>query len=226
MEKNRTYRILLDGEWTLEDLTNFSRVYFQNYSFLYCLETEAVGVAASRIESVLNQSELRDGLSYVNIYDRFRSSVPKQDRPAIKSIQYASPGWIDLALNPEAAVQFAKVMGTFLASIAGTAATYKKLHDIYLDLGRKRKKQRNELLKLEAEEAIIVQKLNNELAKGLGFESLPELDKHTRDTEETSKLLLAHYRRMKKTAEFIKKGKAKFPEKLHETTDEQSEDDS
>ena len=34
MEVNRSYRILLDDKWSLEELTNFSRVYFQNYSFL------------------------------------------------------------------------------------------------------------------------------------------------------------------------------------------------
>ena len=215
MGKNRTYRILLDGSWSLEDLTNFSRVYFQNYSFLYCIETEAVGVAASRIEMVLEQTELRDGLSYVNIYDKFRSFIPRQDRPVIESIQYASPGWMDLALNPEAAVQFAKVMSIFLGSIGSTALTYKKLHDIYLDLGRKRKKKRNDSLKLDAEEVTVAQKLNNELAKGLGFESLSSLDEYTKDTEVSSKLLLAHYRRMKKTAEFVKRGKVEFPEELY-----------
>lgn len=219
MSKNRVYRILLDGKWSLEDLTNFSRVYFQNYSFLYCLDTDAVGGAVDRIQSVLETYELRDGLTYVNIYEIFRSNVSNADRPTIKSIQYNSPGWIDLALNPDVAVQFAKVIGIYLGSIVTVAATYKKLHNIYIHLNRQRKKFRNESLKLDREMLVEAQKLNKELAKGLGFKSLADLDSHTKDTEETSKLLMAHFRRMKKTAEFVKSGKVKFPEEMHEEND-------
>lgn len=31
------YRVLLDSEWSLRDLYDFSRAYAQNYSFIYCL---------------------------------------------------------------------------------------------------------------------------------------------------------------------------------------------
>ena len=206
------YKILLDGKWSLEDLTIFTRVYFQNYSFLYCLDTESVGVATNTIGSVLRNFELRSGLSYVNIYDIFRSHVAKQDRPQVKSIQYASPGWIELALDPEVATQFAKVLGIYLAGIVATAKTYKSLYKIYAELSERRRTLASKQLKLKAEDALRAQKLNSELAKGLGFASLEELDKHTKDTEESSKLLMAHYRRMDKMAKFVKSGKASFPE--------------
>lgn len=55
------------------------------------------------------------------------------------------------------------------------------------------------------------QKLSNELAKGLGFQSIQKLDEHTKDIEESSKLLMAHYRRVKKIAKFVESGKASFP---------------
>jgi hypothetical protein len=44
---------------------NFSRVYFQNYLFLYCLESHISNVST---EAVLKDCELRGGFSYVNIY--------------------------------------------------------------------------------------------------------------------------------------------------------------
>lgn len=211
MENENTYKIFLDGKWSLEDLTVFSRVYFQNYSFIYCLDTEAVEIASSRIKNVLETYELRDGLSYVNIYDIFRANVAKEHKPQIKSIQYASPGWIDLALNPEVAKQFATVLAIYLGAPVAVAEAYKRLHGIYLRLNERRKKARIMSLKLDAAEVKAAQKLNEELAKGLGFNSLQELDKHTKDTEETSKLLLAHYRRVTKIAKFVQKGKAFFP---------------
>lgn len=210
--KERIYRILLDGDWSLEDLTVFSRVYFQNYSFLYCLETKEVGIASTRIESVLRTYELRHGLSYVNIYEIFRSHVAKHDKPQIKSIAYSSPGWIDLALNVEVAMQFAKILGIYLSVPAIALAAYKELYKIYSRLNKLRKEKRNNSLKLDSQEILIAQKLNDELAKGLGFESLADLNSHTKDTEETSKLLMAHCRRIKKIANFVQEGKAEFPE--------------
>ncbi len=208
----RVYRILLDGRWSLEDMTVFSRVYFQNYSFLYCLETNEVGIASSRIESVLQNYELRSGLSYVNIYDIFRSHVAKYDKPQIKAITYASPGWIDLALNPDVATQFAKVLGVYLGAPVVALGSYKKLYKLYSDLSKLRKEKRNSALKLDSSNMLLAQSLNNELAKGLGFASLSDLDNHTKDTEETSKLLMPHCRRVKKIAKFVQDGKAQFPE--------------
>ena len=218
MQSKKNYRILLDGDWSLEDLMNFSRLYFQNYSFIYCLDTQAVDIASTRIKSVLESYELRDGLSYVNIYDVFRSHVKLQERPKIKSIQYSSPGWIELALNPDVAMQVAKSIGIYLGAITtgggAIALTYKKLHKIYIDLKNERIKKRNDSIKLEKIKIATVNKLNDELAKGLGFNSLADLDKHTKDIEETSKLLMAHYRRVNKIANFVKAKKAGFPHNL------------
>ncbi|MEM8496390.1 MAG: hypothetical protein AAF542_00115 [Pseudomonadota bacterium] len=208
---DRNYRILLDGRWSLEDLTTFSRIYFQNYSFIYCLEKEVVRTASLRTESVLRQYELRHGLSYVNIYDIFRSHVEKQDRPQITSISYASPGWIELALNLETATQFAKVLAIYLGAPVAVATTYKKLHKIFIDLNEQRKKHELKSLKLDAQKAVEAQNLSNELAEGLGFESLNALNEHTKDVEESSKLMLAHYRRVSRIAKFVQDGKASFP---------------
>lgn len=215
MTAQKNYAILLDGEWSLEDLMNFSRLYFQNYSFIYCLDTEAVDIASSRIKSVLETYELRDGLSYVNIYDIFRSHIAFGEKPQVKSIQYSSPGWLELALNPDVALQVAKSVGIYLATMASTCGglyvSYQKLHKIYIDLKNRRIKEKNNNLKLEKEMIALVNKLNDELAKGLGFSSLSELDKHTKDIEESSKLLMAHYRRIDKMAKFVKAEKASFP---------------
>lgn len=212
MNKKRTYKILLDGKWSLEDLMNFSRVYFQNYSFLYCLETESVGVASFHIEDVLKRYELRHGLSYVNVYDIFKGQIAKHDKPQVNSITYSSPGWIELVLNVEVATQFAKVMGIYLSAPIVALGAYKSLYKLYSDLSKLRKEKRNESLKLDIHQVSQAQKLNDELAKGLGFQSLNELDRHTNDIEETSKLLMAHCRRVRKIAKFVQDGKASFPE--------------
>ncbi|MCH7330847.1 hypothetical protein [Acinetobacter modestus] len=130
----------------------------------------------------------------------------------MKSIKYASPGWIELYLNIEVAIEVAKAMTIFLSSTATVVIAYKKLYKIFIDLNRLRKEKKNMSLKLDLEHVKTVNQLNNELAKGLGYMNLNQLIKNTNDVEETSKLLMAHYRRMNKMAEFVRKGKADFPE--------------
>ncbi|MDY6488849.1 hypothetical protein [Acinetobacter faecalis] len=85
------------------------------------------------------------------------------------------------------------------------------MHSIFIELGRKRKEKQNHLLKLDVETIKHVRKLNEELAKGLGFNSLKDMYDNFGDEEEVSKLLLAHYRRMKGMSKLVKEGKIKFP---------------
>lgn len=211
---NKTYRILLDGKWSLEDLNVFSRVYFQNYSFIYCLETNVVDVAKYRIEKVLDEYELRSGLSYVSIYDIFGATVQKSDLPQIDSIKYSSPGWLDLILNLDVAIQFAKSLAVYLSAPIAAAESYKRLHKIYIELDKRRSEAKLQSLKLKTAQAKAAEILTKQLAKGIGFNSLDDLNKHTKDEEETARLLLAHHRRITRIAQFVKSGKASFPIQL------------
>jgi len=210
-EKN--YRVLLDKRWSLEDFNKFSRLYLQNYAFLYCMENNENNIRAPTLFSDLNDYKLRDGLSYVNVYSLFKRNIPSQFHPKVRAISYASPGFIELILDYEVAIQVAVGIGVLLKGLASTAETYNKLHDIYLDLARKRKEKENHFLKLESAKIKEVQKLNEQLAKGLGFLSLSDMYEKVGNEEEVAKLLMAHYRRMKVLSTFVEKGKLKFPEK-------------
>lgn len=205
------YRVLLDKRWSLEDLNDFSRLYMQNYAFLYCLENNKDNLRAVTLASVLGEYKLRDGLTYVNIYSLFVRHIPKREHPKVRAISYASPGFIELILNYEVAIKIALSIAAFIKGLTATAETYNKLHSIFIELGRKRKEKQNNLLKLDAENIKDVRKLNEELAKGMGFHSLKDMYEKIGDVEEVSKLLMAHYRRMKGMSKFVKEGKIKFP---------------
>lgn len=215
MRKNKfddaNYRILLDKRWSLADLNNFSRLYMQNYAFIYCLEDVVEVVASVGFDHAISEYKLRDGLSYVNIYHIFNRYIPEQNKPIIRAISYASPGFIELILNYEVAVKIAESVTVFLGCFNESYSAYKNLKEIFRNLELRRKEKRNSLLKIEREEIKEVRKLNEELAKGLGYSSLPELYEKVEDPEEVSKLLMAHYRRMKAMSQFVKSGKADFP---------------
>ncbi|MDY6462950.1 hypothetical protein, partial [Acinetobacter faecalis] len=200
------YRVLLDERWTLENLNDFTRLYMQNYAFLYCLENNINNLRAAALFNELNEYKLRDGLTYVNIYSLFIKHIPSKERPKVRAISYASPGFIELILNYEVAINIALSIAAFIKGLTATAETYNKLHSIFIELGRKRKEKQNHLLKLDVETIKHVRKLNEELAKGLGFNSLKDMYDNFGDEEEVSKLLLAHYRRMKGMSKLVKEG--------------------
>lgn len=165
-----------------------------------------------KLKNVLKKYKLRSGLSYVNIYSILKDQINKDEKPDVKSIKYASPGWIELYLNYEVAIEIAKATTILLTSTATVTLAYKKLYKIFIELHHLRKEKRNTSLSLDIEQVKLVNRLNNELAKGLGYSNLNKLNENTRDIEETSKLLMAHYRRMNKMADYVRKGKANFPE--------------
>ena len=56
--------------------------------------------------------------------------------------------------------------------------------------------------------------LCDDIAKHLGFGSVSQLNKRTKNPEVSLKILLAHYRRLQILGDFVKNGKAELPKKL------------
>ena len=141
-EKN--YRVLLDKRWSLENLNEFTRLYMQNYAFLFCLEHNVANLRASTLFKDLEDFKLRDGLTYVNIYSLFNRHIPQKEKPTIRAITYASPGFIELILNYEVAIKIAASIYTFLKGVSATAETYNKLHEIFINLDKRRKEKESQ----------------------------------------------------------------------------------
>lgn len=146
----------------------------------------------------------------MNIYTVFRHQIPVSDRPKIKSIQKASPGWLDLFLNANVAYQLAAAISVLSGSAVSALAAYKKAYSLILSIKASRRKAGVEQMDATAAEMKAMNAMCTELAKQLGFRSLKELHQHTGDPEISLKLLMAHYRRMSVIVEYEKKGKAKL----------------
>lgn len=208
------YRIEMDRKWSLRDLFTLPYSYSQNYAFVYCFDTQLDPRDADRINYALQGYPWRGGYSYVNIYTVLQHQVPADERPQISSIQYASPGWLDLLLNPDVALQVAKSVGILLGAVVSAAATYQKINKILTSVNKVRSEARNQQLKLSRAEAAELSALTKLLANDLGFESLEKLTERTGDPEVSTRLLMAHYRRMKQLGNFVVAGKAGFPNRL------------
>lgn len=203
-----SYRVLLNEDWDLEDLYEYPHALDQCYSFVYCLDSSLEPRDRERINNALREYPWRGGYSYVNMYTVLRNQVPPRDRPKIKSMQKASPGWLDLLLNVHVAQTVAASVTTLAGAGVAAVAAYKKCYSMILAINAERRKRGVEHLQKSAAQIKALNSLCTELAKQLGFKSLEQLHQHTGDPEVSLKMLMAHYRRMSVVLEYNNKGKA------------------
>jgi len=210
-DNKKIYRVLLDHDWQLADLYRFPHAYSQTYAFVYCLDSELDPRDRDRINTALTDYPWKGGYSYVNIYKVLESQVPRTERPKIHSIQKSSPGWLDLLLNVDVAIQVAKSVGVLLGTAVAAAKAYSSIQKILSDLNTYRKKNNVQNAKLTQAEIKAMMGMCNDIAKYIGFKNVAELHRHTGNPEVSVKLLLAHYRRLKIMLKFVQKGKAALP---------------
>jgi hypothetical protein len=93
------HEIGMDGEWSLGNLSEFSRIYSQVYHLLFSLEVNQTDQKTeSKIYQAYQSYPWKGGFSRVNFYKKIESLIPSDYRPKINSISYASPGAMNLRL--------------------------------------------------------------------------------------------------------------------------------
>lgn len=207
------YRVLMDRRWELEDLYTFPHAFSQCYAFIYCLDSELHPGDRDRVNKAFSGYPWRGGYSYVNIYTVLYHQLPPRDRPTIKAISYASPGWLDIVLNPSVALQVAGAVAILANSAKDAAKAYATVRKHLSEVSEARKKSQLKEMRLTKEEHEEFMSLCEDMAKFLGFKNVQELHKRTGSPEVSLKLLAAHYRRTNQIVDFVKKGKASLPER-------------
>lgn len=208
MPEQISYRVVLNEDWELEDLYEFPHALSQCYAFIYCLDSPLEPQDRDRINFALREYPWRGGYSYVNIYLVLKNQIPHVDRPKIRSIQKASPGWLDLTVNVNVAYQVAAAVSALSGAGVGAVAAYKKAYNMVLSVNAARRKAGIERMTATAAELKAFNTMCVELAKHLGFKNLKELHEHTGDPEVSMKLLMAHYRRLSVLVDYEQNGKA------------------
>lgn len=211
---SEAYRVLLDGRWKLEDLYEFPHTFSQCYDFVYCLDSELNPRDRNRINDAFIGYPWRGGYSYVNIYTVLHNQVPIQDSPTIKSISYASPGWLDIFLNPDVAIQVAKSVGILAGTTVAAAKAYASVMSYITQVSVDRKSAQLQEMRLTQEQYKTFMSMCEDMAKFLGFKNVKELHQRTGNPEVSLKLLAAHYRRTSRLVEFVKDGKIELPEQI------------
>jgi hypothetical protein len=207
-----SYRVQLNGKWELYDLYEFPHAFSQCYAFVCCLDSELSIRDQERINIALAEYPWRGGYSYVNIYTVLQNQIPRIDRPRIKSIQYSSPGWIDIFLHTGVAIQIAKSVAALLSTAVVAAKSYAVISKTLSEIKSEREKAKLKEMQLTQAQHKVIISMCEDMAKFLGFRNVKALHDQTGNPEVSLKLLLAHYRRTKTLAKFVGEGKATLPE--------------
>ena len=205
-----TYKIQMHGEWTLEDLYLLPHVYSQVYALLYALNMPLEDDKEEQLYAAFTAYPWRGGYSAVNFYSYLQNLVPRPDRPKVVSIQYGSPGLLELGLVVGIAISIGYLVKNFSRVIIDLHAVY---NDIYKGL-QDRKLMRIEVkrreLALETEQLQFINDASQRLSEMMGFKNVEQINRLTGNPLATLKILLSFYRRIRTLAGYEEEKKAKF----------------
>jgi len=208
--------ILLDKDWSLSDLGLFSDKYIQVYSFFY-----SIVEASDEHRKVYQQYPWRGGYSTVNFYWKLNYSIPRENRPQIKKIRYASPGEITLTQIRDVAIAAAATI-TAVSIAAGRAN--KIYSDVMKGISERKLSKinlRREEMQLSLEELQFIAE-----AKKLLQEQLAITEDNARSFEEKTdsnslmqlKILLSVFRRVEPLSKLVTAGKISFSKIFRDQT--------
>ena len=204
-----SYRIKLDGDWTLDDLYRFSSIYSQLYAFQYSFEQQTVP----------DDEWIRDpyvahpwvgGYDAVNFYKQLANRVPHPHRPTLLSMHYASPGWIDID------VVISVVLGIRIA-LHALADDVERFNQVYSEVYKGMRERdlmnirvKRKELELARDTRQFIEDCNGKLSGLLKFEHRQEIDGLTNNPLTTLRILLSYCRRIKKLRKYETSGKIKI----------------
>ncbi len=210
------FGIPIDGRWSLDDLYRFPRAFEQVYFALDAILPSADNEVEERVERAFRAFPWQGGYSAVNFYNQLKVATPIKERPRVASIQYSSPGWIELTLYMSNALALCFVVNRVAGSIERCNRIY---NSIITDL-MKRKLLRIELEKakneLSRDDMQLVEDSARHMSTILGLPSPQAVHERTANPLISLKILLSIFRRVRILADYQLKGKADFSRELDE----------
>ncbi|WP_309400017.1 hypothetical protein [Cerasicoccus maritimus] len=208
--KSKAIKIPIDGSWTLDDLYTFPRTYSQVYGLVYALEATLNRSRVDYRENAFTKHPWRGGYSAVNFYNNLHTLTPRDERPQVVSLQYASPGWIELTMVATVARNIKKIVKAFCAAGREIADLYDYIQKGITERELRKIEVQRKKLDLDKETIAFIKESGHELAEMMDFPYYEEINEITKNPLTTLKILLSFYRRIRTLVEYEKSGRAKL----------------
>lgn len=203
MEISETnHKIVIDGQWDLEDLYVFPKAYEQVYFMVFSLLPHDDEYIIERIRAAYSAFPWQGGYSVVNFYNQLKYTVPKQKRPQIVSLKYASEGWIELRLIKAVAQIIESTIQSIANSILHANRVYSEIYRGIQERKLLRFKVKDEELRLEELHGQYIENSVERMTRLIGLDNVEKIHAKTGSKLRTLKILLSLYRRIRTLAEF------------------------
>jgi hypothetical protein len=214
------YAIHLEGEWTLDDLNSLPYNYSKAYAFVYTLNGKPRAISSSWIEHAYQSYPWEGGYSAVNFYHTLKAHIPPGHTPKVLSIQYSSPGWIELDLLLPVALSIRSFIATFIGSGQDGAQKFRAINKGLRDrrlLGPRRRVNREPVEEtgdqdfvLSPDDLQFVLEASQSLATVLGIEDLQHIQMLTQNELTALNILRWFYKIIEALARYQTNGKAQY----------------
>jgi hypothetical protein len=204
------HRIPIGGRWSLEDLYVFPRAFEQIYFLFYSLLPHEEDWIQERIQHAYAQFPWRGGYSAVNFYNTLKYTTPRKERPQVLSLQYASPGWIELGLIVGVAVAVERLAKSIATMIREANAIYHEIHEGLSKRRLLRIEVAKKELELEGAHAQFIEESVQRMIHLLGLSDADQMHAKTGSPLKTLKILFSMYRRVRILADYQIRGKTRF----------------
>jgi len=148
MEVGDAY-LRLDKQWDMEEFATLSKLYIQCYSLVYSLSGIKVDSNDERVidwfQGTYAKYPWRGGFSTINFYSALYSKIPHAERPLIREIQYASPGFIKLS-------EVLVVAGILAGIVAAVTTSIEDVYDAYNTIQKGMSERKLTKLEIEIKE--------------------------------------------------------------------------
>ncbi|MBA6065948.1 hypothetical protein [Pseudomonas mosselii] len=197
-------KLLLDKEWTLEDLGVVSKNYNQLYAFAYSLLPNLSAERQQQVVTAYANLPWRGGYSTVNFFHHVFRHIPSGYQPQVTRITYASPGFIELAALAAVCLSVSKIVTTVANSVRTANDTYDHVRKGMRERRLSELRANLEALELEVKTHEFCEKSSNDMIRTLGItpEENAVLDQRTKGNRLMKlKLLMSVFRRVAPLAE-------------------------
>ncbi len=209
----KTTQLELDGRWSLEELSDITKDYIQLYGFAYSLVPNLPAARQEEIDYIYGKFPWQGGFSTVNFFNQLFHKIPHHLRPEVKKIQYASPGFIELAELLAVATVIAGIVTAVCKSIGSVHDLYRKIQKASIEHELSKINLTKEELELTEKQLSFCNRASKELigAFGLTEEQEKFIEKRVQGNSVMKlKILLSVYRRVMPLAEMQAQNKLKI----------------
>jgi len=190
--EKKIYPLLIDGDWKSEELSIIPRRFMDLYALIFQFIKKSKST-----EAKLMDVPWKGGYSSVNFYSTLKANLSQNVE--LKSIQYASPGYIEFYADRDISLLLKKNVDIYINSKEEIDTVYRNL-SLYIQVEKFNKMN---VVKLTASQDVMLNRLAESLLSKFSEPSWEWILNTSSDTFKSTQTARSFYRKVKEVSNFV-----------------------